>query len=444
MKRHIIYLLIIFLAALLLRLAFLGEKSVWLDEAYSVWSAERTVEQIWTTTTDNHPPLYYLLLKVWMIFGTDEPIIRLPSVFASMVGLALVYLLARRLLNKEAALITAALLAISPLDVWYAQEARMNIFVASAGLLIALGMVTMGWKGALMMIGGLALGLHIDYPIIPIWAVLSGIWLARWWEQSRSRRDLLTWLGASLVGCLLFMPLWSHLHHVISRMSNIFIFSNIREALSLPEFGLLLPIAGLLILLVASFMTARWAPAIFKHPRSGTLAIVIILAFILVNVLMPVPRLYSVKRLLVTGWPFAAILIGWLVSEKLPRPKPFIAALLGLSLVSALVSLLAVGKDDWRSATAYINSRAEHDDVVWLEPSAGRMPYSYYDAVIEPSFTVESVLENPGSDVWHIAERQPSRPIPGSSAEEWLDKNRVLLETIPLYRLEVRHYAAEG
>jgi len=89
------------------------------------------------------------MLKAWMFLGNSEAIIRLPSVFVTLVGLALLYLLARRLFNEKVALFSVILLALAPLDAWYAQEARMNIFVASAGLMIALGLTMMDLKGAL-------------------------------------------------------------------------------------------------------------------------------------------------------------------------------------------------------------------------------------------------------------------------------------------------------
>jgi hypothetical protein len=138
------------------------------------------------------------------------------------------------------------------------------------------------------------------------------------------------------------------------------------------------------------------------------------------------------------------LFIAWLAVEKLPHPGLFQISLIIISLIAALVALLAVPKDDWRSATAQINQDAGDNDIVWLEPSHGNLPYGYYEPLIDPTFTVNAVLEKPDVDVWHIAERQPNRPIPGSSAEIWLDKNRELLEVFPLYRLEVRHYSAEN
>ena len=158
---------------------------------------------------------------------------------------------------------------------------------------------------------------------------------------------------------------------------------------------------------------------------------------------MPIPRLYSLKRLLVTGWPFVVLLAAWLSVKVLNNRSAFRTAAITVSLAAALVSLLLVGKDDWRGATAHINNSAKPDDIVWLDPNIGILPYDYYEPLIEPSFGVEAVEQHPNSEVWHIAERQPNRPIPGSSAEIWLDENRDLLQTIPLYRLEVRHYSAE-
>ena len=226
-------------------------------------------------------------------------------------------------------------------------------------------------------------------------------------------------------------------------MSGIFVFANIRESTGLPDFGLLLPIAGLLFLGIGAAVVARWAPDILARPDIGKkAAIVFVLSFILLSLLVPIPRLYSLKRLVVSGWPFVVLAVTWFAIEKLGNSRSYLIGLIVASLIATLVVLLAVPKDDWRSATAHINQNAAQDDIVWLEPSNGFMPYGYYEPIIEPSFSQEAPQEHPGSTVWHIAERQPNRPIPGSNAEIWLDENRRLLEVIPLYRLEVRHYSA--
>ncbi|HEU5122140.1 MAG TPA: hypothetical protein VFT59_04805 [Candidatus Saccharimonadales bacterium] len=46
-------------------------QSVWFDEAYSIILAKKPIsELLYLTSIDTHPPLYYLLLKLWAsIFG---------------------------------------------------------------------------------------------------------------------------------------------------------------------------------------------------------------------------------------------------------------------------------------------------------------------------------------------------------------------------------------
>ncbi|MGB3716250.1 MAG: glycosyltransferase family 39 protein [Candidatus Promineifilaceae bacterium] len=442
-KRNITWLLVILLVAFVLRLAFLGSKSVWLDEAFSVWQANRTPAEIWNATFDNHPPMYYLLLQAWMNLGKSEAVIRLPSVLASMVGLALLYTLARRLFDRKVALVAVTLLALAPIDLWYAQEARMVIFVVPAALLIALGLLEMGWKGAGLITAGLAAGLYFDYTIVPLWVILSSIWFVSWWKDGRPAPQLMTWFLASLLAWLIFMPLWPHLHLVASRMSDIFIFANLQDITGLPGFGVWLPVIALLLLAVGTAAFAHWIPDILDRPGIGQIVVISsVIVFILLTALIPIPRLYSVKRLVVTGWPFVILGLAWLTLSMFRKQKLVFFGLVAFSLITSLITLLAVPKDDWRGAVALINQKAGADDVVWLYPFSGNLPYNYYEPTVSPRFSFELLDAPPETNIWHIAERQPNRPIPGSEAEIWLDANRKLLEVIPLYRLEVRHYSS--
>lgn len=123
---------IVLLLALFLRLVNLNQ-SLWLDEAIGAIAArDYSYSEIITSfiTFDNHPPLYYLLLKFWSsIFGYSEIALRGPSV---IFGVLTVFILYR--LNKFGSL----LLATSQIHVYYSQEARMYAmaaFFATAALL---------------------------------------------------------------------------------------------------------------------------------------------------------------------------------------------------------------------------------------------------------------------------------------------------------------------
>jgi uncharacterized membrane protein len=127
-------LLVVILIALALRLALLGEQSLWYDEGVTwLLSQKPPGELIQWTAADIQPPFYYLLIwETDALFGHSEWALRFPSVIFGVLTVPLIYMLARRLFPERspgslasAPFLAAALLAISPVMVYYAQEARM-------------------------------------------------------------------------------------------------------------------------------------------------------------------------------------------------------------------------------------------------------------------------------------------------------------------------------
>jgi predicted membrane-bound mannosyltransferase len=98
--RHRLALLGLVLAvAAWLRLAPLGEAPLWQDEAYSLWFSEQSWDFLWRVVPlfENHPPLYYGLLKAWReVAGSSEAALRFPSAVAG-IGLVAVMALAGRI-----------------------------------------------------------------------------------------------------------------------------------------------------------------------------------------------------------------------------------------------------------------------------------------------------------------------------------------------------------
>jgi uncharacterized membrane protein len=78
--------------------------------------------------SDTHPPLYYLLLKLWAsMFGYSEISLRMLSVVFGVLTILVVYKLTIRF-GQRAAYYSALLACFSPLLVYYSQEARMYAF----------------------------------------------------------------------------------------------------------------------------------------------------------------------------------------------------------------------------------------------------------------------------------------------------------------------------
>lgn len=103
-------------------------QSLWRDEAYSVWISKDGIhEAIIRTSGDFNPPLYYILLHMWMrLFGDSEVMLRSFSLVVFVFFLAIVYRFARVVYaSHNTALFTTVLMAINPMLLYYAFEARM-------------------------------------------------------------------------------------------------------------------------------------------------------------------------------------------------------------------------------------------------------------------------------------------------------------------------------
>ena len=133
-SHHALRLLLLPIIALgaFLRLYRIGANGLWIDEAFSVWMGRQPVGQMldWLVRIDQHPPLYYLLLHLWMRLGDGEAVVRAFSALCSTLTIPAIYLLGRRLAGRRVGLLAALILAVSPFHVYFAQEARMYALLA--------------------------------------------------------------------------------------------------------------------------------------------------------------------------------------------------------------------------------------------------------------------------------------------------------------------------
>lgn len=177
--------------AAVLRLATLGQQSLWFDEAFtplhvfhaSLW---RTLSSV--ARTEDTPPLWYVLdWSVTRAFGTGAVALRMLSALAGIATVPVAWAIARRLAGSRAALATALLVAVNPLLVWYSQEARAyGLFVLLSAIamlcfLRALESPTPGRLAQFALSGSLALLTHYFavFLLAPMVVWLAGIELGR-------------------------------------------------------------------------------------------------------------------------------------------------------------------------------------------------------------------------------------------------------------------------
>lgn len=116
---------------LLLRVLLLNSRSIQYDDAFSILLSGRSLGEIVAgTAADTMPPLYYFLLHYWMMVSAKLWWLRLLSVALNMGSIILLYGLVSNLLGTRSALWAAFLAAISPIQIYHAQDMRMYALLA--------------------------------------------------------------------------------------------------------------------------------------------------------------------------------------------------------------------------------------------------------------------------------------------------------------------------
>ena len=126
--------------SVLLRTRQLGV-GFWIDEGLSVGIADRPLTDIpGVLRQDGSPPLYYLLLNIWLhVAGRSEESVHALSVVFSVLCVPVAFWAGWSLFGRRTAWIAALLAAVNPFLTQYAQEGRMY------ALLVLLGLISLTW-----------------------------------------------------------------------------------------------------------------------------------------------------------------------------------------------------------------------------------------------------------------------------------------------------------
>lgn len=138
-------------AAAALRFWRLSAQSLWYDEWLTSSAVSGGVRQILrhVEKREGIAPTYFLLMHGWVrLFGAGETALRSVSALAGTATVAVAYAIARELgLRRATARVAAFLVAVSPMLVWYSQEARPYSIVAFLGALSFLTFVRVRNRG---------------------------------------------------------------------------------------------------------------------------------------------------------------------------------------------------------------------------------------------------------------------------------------------------------
>lgn len=379
------------IVSLILRLYQLSTESLWIDEMLSYEDGMLMASKVFNELGVR--PLYYILLKVWMIGGQSDAWLRGFSVVVDLVAISLAFWLCQYLFNRRTAFLTAFVMALSPLMINHAQEIRMypliNVFTLGGTLALAhaLNNPAKKWIGlwAVMRLLGILTSPLMILMFLPD-TVLYGFKYWRRWPQLR-----LFGYGLVFVAFAWGPIALGALFHATSDYATEHANSN----------GLSLPISEIFGMLTN--FTVYW-PLVGLESLSTPLPelyykfFTVLLAFILLLALLKIKLSPDNKVLWLAAWAFLPAIVHFLGSElflsgALFRVRyflyvsPYVIMLLAYgferirnwqpkvaSLVAMLYLIAAFGglaqyytqlyRDDWRGVATAVEAMEQPGDVV--------------------------------------------------------------------------------
>ena len=145
-------LMAVVLLALTLRLLGLESQSLWVDEVVTWKGAQLPLGDLLSLRSYYamaHSLYFAMMHGVISLLGDGEPALRLPSVLFGAASVPLLYVIGRDWLGHRVGLAAALLLAVSPLHLYYSQEARPYAAVVCFTLasMVCLNRVLEGRRG---------------------------------------------------------------------------------------------------------------------------------------------------------------------------------------------------------------------------------------------------------------------------------------------------------
>jgi uncharacterized membrane protein len=212
------------LIALVLRIVGLTREPMWLDEVLT-WehSSGSFSEVLKTSAKDVHPPGYYLGIMIWRVaFGESPAGLRSYSVLWSLVGIMAVAWLASRLSSSLLVpAVAGMLMAVNPLDVYYAQEARSYSQLAALGVIATAVLwswlaaeergVTRGRPVWVLVYALAAASIMYSHYLGAFLVIAHAAWVT-WWVAMRRHGGVAGFFAASaVIAIVLYLP-WIDFH----------------------------------------------------------------------------------------------------------------------------------------------------------------------------------------------------------------------------------------
>lgn len=375
-KKTVIILIAIVVLALSIRLYGISKESYWLDETMSVRQTQIPyADTIRLLHNDIHTPLYFTLLWGWIrLFGSGEYATRLLSTLFGIGAVIALFFFGRKYLSEKAGLIAAAILAASPLALFYSQEVRPY------SLFLLLAIISMHCYLSLLRKFCIKnSSLYILATLGLLYTHLFGVLviLVQTLHFISKKKNILKFFALQAINLIGILP-WiiSSTHYTDSVRYLKWISTPTLKSL-LSVYADLAGSAILLVLFIAIIIFGTYKKRKFDHLLFLWLLVPPLFMFLSSQTILPVFHV----RYVIFVVPAIALLVAESILNITKKQLVHIGILLIiLALSTALVieHERRIDKDDWRTFSTFMHEQRTRGDILIIFPFYQMDPLTYY------------------------------------------------------------------
>ncbi len=126
-NRIYLLLILILIISFFVRIYGLQSENIWSDEAVTIFNSHKSVlHNIKWSLGYGYYPSYHVILSLWeKIFGLKEFNVRFLSLIFGILSVYMIFKIGTFMFNKKVGFYSSIILALSPYNVYYSQEARV-------------------------------------------------------------------------------------------------------------------------------------------------------------------------------------------------------------------------------------------------------------------------------------------------------------------------------
>lgn len=391
---RLLYLLIavgFFLHNFVFKLVFYPDVSLWLDEAYSVFNAQKSIpEIIELCKVDQNPPFYLILLHYWIkIAGISEEVgAQSMSLFFSSLTAPLLFFTVKRYWGINVALLATFFFTFADVHFYYSMEARAFalvsfLCVASYNLFFRAFEKNNYWLGiAIGLINGMAFFSHYIAVFIPITQFIISLFFLR--------KHKALFIAMVISGVVCIIPLIPWVQFIFGAMPEKGVYwlqpPGLRQL-----FGLFVSFfGGKLPLLFFVIVSGGWlffnfkSLLIFKEWSSRekfkwiTLIAWIIVPITLDYLISFKTPIFLNRYLMYVSFAFYILAADFIIGLPFGRRVQWGVAAVMLLLLGLSINTNLSKDENWRGALNYLKKTRHKKEVVVASAWYTNMVFSYY------------------------------------------------------------------